>query len=46
MEQAIVSAVVHDTSEAKVTVTGVPDRPGIAGRAVPRASPTATSTST
>ena len=30
MEQAIVSAVVHDTSEAKVTVTGVPDRPGIA----------------
>jgi aspartate kinase len=32
MEQAIVSAVVHDTSEAKVTVTGVPDRPGIAAR--------------
>ncbi|MDP1818496.1 MAG: aspartate kinase [Acidimicrobiales bacterium] len=32
MEQAIVSAVVHDTSEAKVTVSGVPDRPGIAAR--------------
>ncbi|MGH9117212.1 MAG: aspartate kinase [Acidimicrobiales bacterium] len=32
MEQAIVSAVVHDTSEAKVTVTGVPDKPGIAAR--------------
>lgn len=32
MEQAIVSAVTHDTSEAKVTVSGVPDRPGIAGR--------------
>ena len=32
MEQAIVSAVVHDTSEAKVTVTGVPDQPGIAAR--------------
>ena len=32
MEQAIVSAVVHDTSEAKVTVSGVPDKPGIAAR--------------
>ena len=32
MEQAIISAVVHDTSEAKVTVTRVPDRPGIAAR--------------
>jgi len=32
MEQAIVSAVTHDTSEAKVTVTGVLDRPGIAAR--------------
>src|SRR4051794_20402443 len=32
MEQAIVSAVTHDTGEAKVTVTGVPDRPGIAAR--------------
>ena len=32
MEQAIVSAVTHDVSEAKVTVVGVPDRPGIAAR--------------
>src|SRR5690606_359724 len=32
MEQAIVSAVVHDTSEAKVTVSNVPDQPGIAAR--------------
>ncbi len=32
MEQAIVSGVVADSSEAKVTVTGVPDRPGIAAR--------------
>ena len=32
MEQAIVSAVTHDASEAKVTVTGVPDHPGIAAR--------------
>jgi len=32
MEQAIVSAVTDDTSEAKVTVTGVPDKPGIAAR--------------
>ena len=32
MEQAIVTAVTHDTSEAKVTVAGVPDRPGLAAR--------------
>jgi aspartate kinase len=32
MEQVVVTAVTHDTSEAKVTVTGVPDRPGIAAR--------------
>jgi aspartate kinase len=32
MEQATVTAVTHDTSEAKVTVTGVPDRPGVAAR--------------
>ncbi len=32
MEQAIVSGVVADSSEAKVTVTGVPDRPGVAAR--------------
>jgi aspartate kinase len=32
MEQAVVTAVTHDVSEAKVTVTGVPDRPGLAGR--------------
>src|SRR5690606_14518066 len=30
MEQAIVSAVTHDTGDAKLTVTGVPDRPGVA----------------
>ncbi len=28
MEQAIISGVAHDRSEAKVTVVGVPDRPG------------------
>lgn len=32
MEQAIVSAVISDSSEAKLTVTGVPDKPGIAAR--------------
>ena len=32
MEQAVVNAVTHDTSEAKVTVSGVPDQPGIAAR--------------
>jgi aspartate kinase len=30
MEQVLVRAVVHDLSEAKLTVRGVPDRPGIA----------------
>jgi aspartate kinase len=30
MEQAIVSAVTYTTDEAKVTVRGVPDRPGVA----------------
>ncbi|MDP2183640.1 MAG: aspartate kinase [Actinomycetota bacterium] len=30
MEQAIISGVTHDTSEAKVTIRGVPDRPGVA----------------
>jgi aspartate kinase len=32
MEQPIISAITHDTSEAKVTVAGVPDEPGIAAR--------------
>ena len=30
MEQAIVSGIAHDTSEAKVTILEVPDQPGIA----------------
>jgi aspartate kinase len=30
MEEAVVTAVTHDASEAKVTVSGVPDRPGVA----------------
>jgi aspartate kinase len=30
LEKAIISGVTHDTSEAKVSVIGVPDRPGIA----------------
>lgn len=32
MEEAIVTAVTHDTSEAKVTVGSVPDTPGVAAR--------------
>jgi len=32
MEQPIISAVTHDTSEAKVTVTNAPDKPGIAAK--------------
>jgi len=30
MEQPIVSAVTSDSTEAKITITGVPDQPGIA----------------
>ena len=32
VENAIISGVAHDTSEAKVTVHQVPDRPGVASR--------------
>ena len=32
MERAIISAVTHDFSEAKVTVVGVPDKPGAAAQ--------------
>ena len=32
MEQAIISGVTHDTSEAKVTIRDVPDTPGVAAR--------------
>jgi aspartate kinase len=31
VEQAIVSGIAHDKSEAKVTIRKVPDRPGVAG---------------
>ena len=31
MEQAVVSAVIAESKEAKITVTGVPDRVGVAG---------------
>jgi aspartate kinase len=32
LEKAIISGVTHDTSEAKVTIRSVPDRPGVAAR--------------
>ena len=32
LEKAIISGVTHDVSEAKLTVFGVPDRPGVAAR--------------
>jgi aspartate kinase len=32
LEKAIISGVTHDTSEAKVSIIGVPDQPGIAAR--------------
>ena len=35
VEKAIISGVTHDTSEAKVTVVGVPDQPGHRRPAVP-----------
>ena len=32
MEEPIISGIAHDTSEAEITILGVPDRPGIAAR--------------
>jgi len=32
LEQAIISGIAHDTSDAEVTIQGVPDQPGIAAR--------------
>jgi len=32
LEKAIISGVTHDTSEAKVSIIGVPDQPGVAAR--------------
>ena len=32
MERPLITAVTHSTAEARVTLTGLPDRPGIAGR--------------
>ena len=32
MEQAVISGIAHDTSEAKLTIRGVPDFPGVAAR--------------
>ena len=32
MERPLVTAVTHSTDEARVTLTGLPDRPGVAGR--------------
>ncbi len=32
MEQAVVSGVTYDKNQAKITIIGVPDRPGIAAR--------------
>ncbi len=32
LEKAIISGVTHDTSEAKISIIGVPDRPGVAAR--------------
>ena len=43
MEEAVVTTVTHDTSEAKVTVSGLPNDPGVAARLF-RRSPTTPST--
>ena len=45
MEQAVISGIAFNRDEAKITILGVPDRPGIAHRSSAR-SPTRTSTST
>ena len=34
MEEPIISGVTHDLTEAKVTITNVPDRPGVAANIV------------
>ena len=46
MEQAIISGVTHDISEAKITIEQVPDRPGVAATRVPHAGRGRRSTST
>ena len=46
MEQAIISGVTHNVTEAKVTIVRVPDRPGIARQAVPHPRRRERSTST
>ncbi len=46
VEDAIISGVAHDTSEAKVTVQHVADRPGVAAGDLHARWPTPTSTST
>ena len=38
LEKAIISGVAHDTSEAKITVVGVPDKPGEAAAIFEQAS--------
>ena len=45
MEEAIISGVTHDISEAKITIAQVADRPGVAASLF-RRSPTRRSTST
>src|SRR5262249_28017295 len=32
VEQAMITGVAHDRSEAKITIVGVPDKPGVAAR--------------
>ncbi len=46
LEQPIIRAVTYTTDEAKVTVRGVPDQPGVAAQRVRARWPTPTSTST
>ena len=46
MEQAIITGVAHDRSEAKITVVGVPDKPGQAAPHLPGRGRRPRSTST
>ena len=46
LEKAIISGVTHDTSEAKVSIIGVPDQPGVAARVFRALAQAPASTST
>ena len=46
MERQLITGIAHDKNEAKITLTGVPDRPGVGRRDLRAAGRRRTSTST